>query len=221
MNIWIKCLFFANIYLELLILTWLCFGRYFLLPKWKTPTWPRTIISPNGSAVECLCAFVIAFSLNLYSHLLAFRTYHMTSIIVLLNMLIAMMSHSFQIINVVNLWSIYEKYLPIILKDHADLEWKFHRTKLWMAHFDEGSTLPPPFNIIITPKATFYFLRATCYTIKWFFGRKSLNIANKLYFYSVTMINFRRVSIHKRQKSSNYSSMFGFLLLLKQILIIF
>ena len=51
-----------------------------------------------------------------------FIMYHITSIIVLLNMLIAMMSHSFQTIN-----------------DHADLEWKFHRTKLWMAHFDEGS----------------------------------------------------------------------------------
>lgn len=51
-----------------------------------------------------------------------FMMYHITSIIVLLNMLIAMMSHSFQTIN-----------------DHADLEWKFHRTKLWMAHFDEGS----------------------------------------------------------------------------------
>ncbi|PIO56599.1 hypothetical protein TELCIR_22001, partial [Teladorsagia circumcincta] len=39
-----------------------------------------------------------------------------------------------------------------VAEDHADLEWKFHRTKLWMAHFDEGSSLSPPFNIIITPK---------------------------------------------------------------------
>ncbi|VDN52407.1 unnamed protein product [Dracunculus medinensis] len=69
-----------------------------------------------------------------------FIVYHMTSIIVLLNMLIAMMSHSFQRIN-----------------DAADLEWKFHRAKLWMSHFDEGSSLPPPFNIIITPKAIYYF----------------------------------------------------------------
>ncbi|VDM65605.1 unnamed protein product, partial [Strongylus vulgaris] len=68
-----------------------------------------------------------------------FIMYHCTSIIVLLNMLIAMMSHSFQTIN-----------------DHADLEWKFHRTKLWMAHFDEGSSLSPPFNIVITPKRPGY-----------------------------------------------------------------
>lgn len=83
-----------------------------------------------------------------------FIMYHCTSIIVLLNMLIAMMSHSFQIIN-----------------DHADLEWKFHRTKLWMAHFDEGSSLSPPFNIIITPKALYYFLFSTVNTIRWLLGK--------------------------------------------------
>ncbi|KAI6201631.1 Transient-receptor-potential calcium channel protein [Aphelenchoides besseyi] len=83
-----------------------------------------------------------------------FMCYHMTSIIVLLNMLIAMMSHSFQTIN-----------------DHADLEWKFHRTKLWMTHFDEGSSLPPPFNIIITPKAVVYFCAGIFNTIKWLGGR--------------------------------------------------
>ncbi|CAD5216358.1 unnamed protein product [Bursaphelenchus okinawaensis] len=83
-----------------------------------------------------------------------YMMYHITSIIVLLNMLIAMMSHSFQTIN-----------------DHADLEWKFHRTKLWMAHFDEGSSLPPPFNIIITPKAIYYGFCKVVNTIKWLTGR--------------------------------------------------
>uniref|UniRef100_A0A7I4YAH2 Transient-receptor-potential-like protein n=1 Tax=Haemonchus contortus TaxID=6289 RepID=A0A7I4YAH2_HAECO len=83
-----------------------------------------------------------------------FIMYHCTSIIVLLNMLIAMMSHSFQIIN-----------------DHADLEWKFHRTKLWMAHFDEGSSLSPPFNIIITPKAIYYFFFSALNTLRWLLGK--------------------------------------------------
>ncbi|KHN74212.1 Transient-receptor-potential-like protein [Toxocara canis] len=93
-----------------------------------------------------------------------FIVYHMTSIIVLLNMLIAMMSHSFQRIN-----------------DAADLEWKFHRTKLWMAHFDEGSSLAPPFNIIITPKAIYYFCRSIINTIRCICGKyeytKNLNRA--------------------------------------------
>ncbi|KAH0499870.1 Short transient receptor potential channel 5 [Microtus ochrogaster] len=40
--------------------------------------------------------------------------------------------------------------------DHADIEWKFARTKLWMSYFDEGGTLPPPFNIIPSPKSFMY-----------------------------------------------------------------
>ncbi|KAL3090206.1 hypothetical protein niasHS_006658 [Heterodera schachtii] len=91
-----------------------------------------------------------------------FILYHMTSIIVLLNMLIAMMSHSFERIN-----------------DHADLEWKFHRSKLWMAHFDEGSTLPPPFNIIPTPKAFFHTCRAIINVVNWCFGRYNYTAAKE------------------------------------------
>ncbi|XP_071152233.1 transient-receptor-potential-like protein isoform X1 [Mytilus edulis] len=37
------------------------------------------------------------------------------------------------------------------------MEWKFARSKLWMSYFDEGSTLPSPFNLIISPKSIFYF----------------------------------------------------------------
>lgn len=44
-------------------------------------------------------------------------------------------------------------------QDHADREWKFARSKLWMGYFDEGSTLPPPFNLIVSPKSVYYFLR--------------------------------------------------------------
>ncbi|XP_078684819.1 transient-receptor-potential-like protein isoform X1 [Branchiostoma floridae x Branchiostoma belcheri] len=69
--------------------------------------------------------------------------YHIAAIIMLLNMLIAMMSTSFQEV-----------------ENHADLEWKFARTKLWLGYFDEGSTLPPPYNIIITPKSMYYFIKA-------------------------------------------------------------
>ncbi|CDW52278.1 transient receptor potential ion channel A [Trichuris trichiura] len=82
--------------------------------------------------------------------------YHVTSIIVLLNMLIAMMSHSFQRIN-----------------DHADLEWKFHRTKLWMGFFDEGSTLSAPFNILITPKAVYRCLTKIYQIAKAWLGQTS------------------------------------------------
>ncbi|XP_050416654.1 transient-receptor-potential-like protein [Patella vulgata] len=78
-----------------------------------------------------------------------FMAYHGMAIIVLLNMLIAMMSSSFQDI-----------------ENHCDMEWKFSRSKLWIGYFDEGSTLPPPFNLFISPKSIYYlycrFKRCFC-----------------------------------------------------------
>ncbi|XP_067255423.1 short transient receptor potential channel 4a [Chanodichthys erythropterus] len=71
-----------------------------------------------------------------------FGTYSIISLVVLLNMLIAMMNNSYQHI-----------------ADHADIEWKFARTKLWMSYFEEGGTLPPPFNIIPSPKSAWYLIK--------------------------------------------------------------
>ena len=39
-----------------------------------------------------------------------------------------------------------------LIEQHADTEWKFARTKLWMSYFEESATLPPPFNIFPTVK---------------------------------------------------------------------
>ncbi|XP_057551588.1 protein XNDC1N isoform X2 [Hippopotamus amphibius kiboko] len=63
-------------------------------------------------------------------------------VIVLLNMLIAMITNSFQKI-----------------EDAADVEWKFARSKLYLCYFREGLTLPAPFNILPSPKAIFFLLR--------------------------------------------------------------
>ncbi|XP_036601088.1 short transient receptor potential channel 4 isoform X3 [Trichosurus vulpecula] len=71
-----------------------------------------------------------------------FGTYNVISLVVLLNMLIAMMNNSYQLI-----------------ADHADIEWKFARTKLWMSYFEEGGTLPTPFNVIPSPKSLWYLLK--------------------------------------------------------------
>ncbi|XP_035316535.1 short transient receptor potential channel 2 isoform X1 [Cricetulus griseus] len=68
-------------------------------------------------------------------------------VIVLLNMLIAMITNSFQKI-----------------EDDADVEWKFARSKLYLSYFREGLTLPVPFNILPSPKAAFYLVRR----IFWF-----------------------------------------------------
>uniref|UniRef100_A0A8C5MUN2 Transient receptor ion channel domain-containing protein n=1 Tax=Leptobrachium leishanense TaxID=445787 RepID=A0A8C5MUN2_9ANUR len=71
-----------------------------------------------------------------------FGTYTVISLIVLLNMLVAIMNNSYKLI-----------------ADHADTEWKFARAKLWISYFEEGGTLPPPFNIIVTPKSVWYLCK--------------------------------------------------------------
>ncbi|XP_067112934.1 short transient receptor potential channel 7-like [Osmerus mordax] len=70
-----------------------------------------------------------------------FGVYNVTMVIVLLNMLIAMINHSYQEI-----------------EEDADVEWKFARSKLWLSYFDEGRTLPPPFNLIPSPKSFYYLV---------------------------------------------------------------
>ena len=59
----------------------------------------------------------------------------------------------------------------ICFQEKADVEWKFARSKLWISYFEEGGTVPAPFNIIPTPKSIWYFFR-------WIWvklcGRKSL-----------------------------------------------
>ncbi|KAG5892780.1 hypothetical protein JTB14_032656 [Gonioctena quinquepunctata] len=73
--------------------------------------------------------------------LLMFGSYCVINVIVLLNLLIAMMSNSYAMID-----------------EASDTEWKFARTKLWMSYFDETGTLPPPFNIFPKPKMLFKLL---------------------------------------------------------------
>ena len=40
-----------------------------------------------------------------------------------------------------------------VISEKSDTEWKFARTKLWISYFETGSTVPPPFNIMPTPKS--------------------------------------------------------------------
>nr|AGJ70290.1 transient receptor potential channel C [Terebratalia transversa] len=70
-----------------------------------------------------------------------YGTYSLIAVVVLLNMLIAMMSNSYEMIY-----------------NQADTEWKFARSKLWMSYFEEGGTLPAPFNIVPTPKSLWYIV---------------------------------------------------------------
>lgn len=44
------------------------------------------------------------------------------------------------------------------VQEDADVEWKFARAKLWLSYFDEGRTLPAPFNLVPSPKSFYYLV---------------------------------------------------------------
>uniref|UniRef100_A0A8C6V6Y5 Transient receptor potential cation channel, subfamily C, member 7b n=1 Tax=Neogobius melanostomus TaxID=47308 RepID=A0A8C6V6Y5_9GOBI len=70
-----------------------------------------------------------------------YGVYNVTMVVVLLNMLIAMINSSYQEI-----------------EEDADVEWKFARAKLWLSYFDEGRTLPAPYNLVPSPKSFYYMV---------------------------------------------------------------
>ena len=115
----------------------------------KTLFWSIFAMSPFESADVIIDNAVGTQAIN--KHLfteavgyILFGVYHVIVVIVLLNLLIAMMSNSYQHVH-----------------DNQDVEWKVARTKVWLSYFDEGSTLPPPFNLIPTPKTL-------CKLASWF-----------------------------------------------------
>ncbi|KAM9315985.1 short transient receptor potential channel 1 isoform 2-T2 [Gastrophryne carolinensis] len=91
--------------------------------------------------------FVTRFSYNdeLQSFVgaLIVGTYNAVVVIVLTKLLVAMLHKSFQLI-----------------ANHEDKEWKFARAKLWLSYFDDKCTLPPPFNIIPSPKTICYLFNS-------------------------------------------------------------
>ncbi|CAN0345968.1 unnamed protein product [Lampetra planeri] len=74
-----------------------------------------------------------------------YGVYAIIMAIVLLNMLIAMITSSFERI-----------------EDDADVEWKFARSRLYLSYFREGLTLPVPFNLIPSPKSVYYAIMYVC-----------------------------------------------------------
>ena len=118
--------------------------------------------------------------------LLMFGSYSVCNIIVLLNMLIAMMSNS---------------YTNISMK--ADVEWKFARSKLWISYFEEGRTVPPPFNMVPTAKSIMRFLKCSLCkdrTVK--FTEEEQTAADSRY-YGVMRCLVRRYITNEQRKSEN------------------
>nr|XP_022328099.1 short transient receptor potential channel 3-like [Crassostrea virginica]XP_022328100.1 short transient receptor potential channel 3-like [Crassostrea virginica] len=74
-----------------------------------------------------------------------FGAYNIATVIVLLNMLIAMMSRSFEKI-----------------QEEADTEWKFARSKIYMEFIKNSNELPVPFNIFPTPRSMCRLFASCC-----------------------------------------------------------
>ncbi|XP_014856304.1 PREDICTED: short transient receptor potential channel 1 isoform X2 [Poecilia mexicana] len=68
-------------------------------------------------------------------------TYNIVVVIVLTKLLVAMLHKSFRQI-----------------ANHEDKEWKFARAKLWLSYFDDKCTLPPPLNVLTSPKTVCYLV---------------------------------------------------------------
>ncbi|XP_033646603.1 short transient receptor potential channel 4-like isoform X1 [Asterias rubens] len=71
-----------------------------------------------------------------------YAVYHIIAIVVLMNVLIAMMSNTYTRI-----------------EEDAEIQWKFSRSKLWMTYFEGRGTIPPPFNVVPTPKTFGYICK--------------------------------------------------------------
>ena len=115
-----------------------------------------------------------------------FGSYCSCNIIVLLNMLVAMMSNSYQII--------FER---------SDTEWKFSRSKLWISYFDAGSTVPVPFNLIPAPKSIFRFLCCRKNVSKVFTEDEKTDAETR--YNNVMKYIIRRYITNEQRKSEDFS----------------
>ncbi|GFR64625.1 short transient receptor potential channel 3 [Elysia marginata] len=71
--------------------------------------------------------------------------YVFCTMVVLLNLLIAVMSNTFQEV-----------------QDERDVEWKFARTELWLTFIEPGTPVMPPFNIVPSPRHIYRLLLWLC-----------------------------------------------------------
>ncbi|NWU64090.1 TRPC7 protein, partial [Pterocles burchelli] len=117
-----------------------------------------------------------------------YGVYNVTMVVVLLNMLIAMINNSYQEI-----------------EEDADVEWKFARAKLWLSYFDEGRTLPAPFNLVPSPKSFYYLILRIKMCLIKLCKSKAKNCENDL---EMGMLNSkqRKVRFHSSTRNTeNYS----------------
>ncbi|CBY32382.1 unnamed protein product [Oikopleura dioica] len=116
---------------------------------------------------------------------LLYGAYSLITVVIMLNMLIAMINNSYNRIDC-----------------DSDVEWKFARSKLMLSYFGPGSVNPPPFNLLPSP----YFVRSvidyametikTCLpSARW---GKVKNHKIRFYYF------FKNFFLHKYSNKMNY-----------------
>ncbi|KAF6122334.1 transient receptor potential cation channel subfamily C member 1 [Phyllostomus discolor] len=117
-----------------------------ILQKNRKTVWASSVNSKAMTpSIPHVAIFVTRFNygeeLQSFVGAVIVGTYNVVVVIVLTKLLVAMLHKSFQLI-----------------ANHEDKEWKFARAKLWLSYFDDKCTLPPPFNIIPSPKTICYMI---------------------------------------------------------------
>uniref|UniRef100_A0A8D2PT48 Transient receptor potential cation channel subfamily C member 7 n=1 Tax=Zosterops lateralis melanops TaxID=1220523 RepID=A0A8D2PT48_ZOSLA len=118
-----------------------------------------------------------------------YGVYNVTMVVVLLNMLIAMINNSYQEI-----------------EEDADVEWKFARAKLWLSYFDEGRTLPAPFNLVPSPKSFYYLILRIKMCLIKLCKSKAKNCENDL---EMGMLNSKKRKVRFHSSVQNTESFSG------------
>ncbi|XP_071426145.1 short transient receptor potential channel 7 [Pithys albifrons albifrons] len=118
-----------------------------------------------------------------------YGVYNVTMVVVLLNMLIAMINNSYQEI-----------------EEDADVEWKFARAKLWLSYFDEGRTLPAPFNLVPSPKSFYYLILRIKMCLIKLCKSKAKNCENDL---EMGMLNSKKRKVRFHSVIQNTESFSG------------
>ncbi|XP_066284332.1 short transient receptor potential channel 4-like [Branchiostoma lanceolatum] len=116
---------FAHLHLSIFYLFWTLYGKFEFTDL--------DVTAPNAVQFPVVSTWL--------SRIL-FIVYITASIIILLNMLIAMMSDSFSSVSF-----------------DAEVEWRFARSREMLKYIPKGRTLPPPFNLIPSPKSVWSFLK--------------------------------------------------------------
>ena len=126
----------------LVYITFSVHSCYRLFSAMRTLFWALFNLSPPPNNIEPSISFKTASTPIIMSIVeTMYASYYVTAVIVLLRMLVAMMTTSYRDI-----------------ESRADIEWKYARSRLWMTYIEDGSTLPPPLNLLPSVKWLIRFL---------------------------------------------------------------